>query len=148
MMDEKKEKERKRDYQRDYMRNKRSGVDQYLPVRAKPVEVIKAPKDSGKMREAIIQRLYERVIEKGDSQAAFRLAQMQGWILDKNEGTNKVNGDVIAKAILGAAKGLTEGGYGMADVQKELPILPEELCMDNGQGGEGDSEVEALAVST
>ena len=96
-------------------------------------------------RAEILNKLYDRVMEKGDHNAAFRFAQIKGWITEKKEIRVGLNADEVARRNLEAERQLREGGYRVGEVQEKPPVLHDELCPPTGQGESGCDSVETLA---
>jgi len=107
------------------------------------------PRDSEKMKQDTIRMLYQKVMEKGDHNVAFRLAQIMGWIVEKKEEklTLELSADDRAKRLIRARDELRDGDprRGMVEVSGEPPLLHGKLCLDSGQGKTEDSPVGTVA---
>ena len=66
------------------------------------------------MKRQVMQQLFDKVIEKQDPNAAFRLAQMMGWIKDKSEIELKIGltADELTRRNLEAERELREWRWG------------------------------------
>ena len=65
----------------------------------------------------------------GNAQSQKLLAQMGEYLVEKQETTHKLDGSIVAAAILRADR---EGDYRVEEMPKELPLLPPELRSDTG----------------
>ena len=101
--------------------------------RETPEEAEEADADLERDTEEVLIKLRE-LGEHGNAQALQIWLKAQGKLVEKQEITHKIDGSIIAKAIIEAIRKLRESGYRVVDVQNVAPILRTEVLLSAGQG--------------
>jgi len=111
-------------------------------------EPAKRLKDNSKIEEvtedektALARKVYDDAIHSSSAKDKELAIKMLGMLVEKKEVVLKIDGSLIARAVLRAEQRLREQGYGMVDVPEESDILREELRLHTGQGEGTDGQV-------
>ncbi len=120
---------------RDVMENtlgKRPDVEISIKGRVTPEKNPKDPTDE-EMKAEVVRGLFAEA-KSGNHQAAFRLSQIKGWIIDKQEIIiGQLTADDYARRNTEADRQLAERGHRVAEVQTKPPILLGEIREGEGQ---------------
>lgn len=103
-------------------------------LNAKEGVLVKTTKNPLRMKDAVIQSLFRKAVS-GDHNAAFRLAQIMGWIIEKREDkhTFVLNADDHLRIRKEAQRRISElSGIsdGTGSVFPEQPLLLEQIRQD------------------
>ena len=97
----------------------------------------KDPTDD-EMKAEVVRGLFAEA-KSGNHQAAFRLSQIKGWIIDKQEIIiGQLTADDYARRNIEADRQLAERGHRVAEVQTVPPLLLGEIREGEGQVTRGN----------
>ncbi len=120
------------------------GVSEEKAVIKKPLRAI----SDEELKKETVAQLRNRILQTGDPNAAFRLAQIKGWIVEKKEVGVKisVDADEVARQHFEAERQLLAGGHRMAQMSKERSLLSDPARPDNQQKHEQDGKVGSVGL--